>query len=168
MNNNQKISILIVEDDTSIAELVKDLLNDEFGYHAVVVSNGALAIELLESIKLDLLVLDIGLPGISGLQIYDWLKANHKLDYMPVMFMTAQAAQYRYELEKRDVRYVVYKPFDLDEFLDVVRTALTASNRSSQAVSASNNDKFDLRKNNQPQTKVTVLDGHRHYSSDSR
>ena len=121
MNDNPKTMILIVE--------VKDLLNDELDYHAVVVGNGSLAIEFLKSVKVNLLILDIGLPEISGLGIYDWLLNNHKLEDTPVIFMTAQSSQYQRELEKRNARYIIRKPFDLDGFLDVTRQALLEKNR---------------------------------------
>lgn len=143
MNFERKYNILIVEDDTYIASLVKDLLNEEQDYQAISVSNGKAAIELLNKSYFDLLILDIGLPGISGIQIYDWLQSQNNTNNLSVMFMTAQSNQYRSELEKRQVAHIMQKPFDLEEFLNMTRQALAhrvnrpslSSNRSNYKVS---------------------------------
>lgn len=125
MNFERKINILVVEDDSYIAALVKDLLNEEQDYQAISVGNGKIALELLDKSNFDLLILDIGLPGVSGIQIFDWLQSQNRVSSLSVMFMTAQTAQYRGELEKRQVAHVVQKPFDLEEFLTMTRQALT-------------------------------------------
>jgi signal transduction histidine kinase len=81
--------VLVIEDETAVRELVVDVL-EELGYRAVQASDGPSGLKLLESgMRLDLLVTDIGLPGLNGRQVVD--AARQKRPDLKVLFMTGYA-----------------------------------------------------------------------------
>ncbi|TMC01403.1 MAG: response regulator, partial [Chloroflexi bacterium] len=65
--------VMVVEDDRPIGELLAGVINDEDGYRAILVTRASEALHTCEQVKPDLLLLDVGLPGMSGLELYDRL-----------------------------------------------------------------------------------------------
>ena len=78
--------ILIAEDDAEIANLEKDYL-EIYGYEAVIAEDGHTAMQLLEKESIDLLILDIMLPGKSGYEICREIR--DKVD-IPILMVTAK------------------------------------------------------------------------------
>ena len=115
ISGHSKKAIVIVEDNETIAELIKDTLNAEPDYQAAVVHDGARALEVIRSLKASLILLDVNLPGLSGLQIYDMLQAEEETRDTPVLFVTATAPVE--EFQSRNIESYIEKPFDLDELL---------------------------------------------------
>src|SRR5437764_6588945 len=111
----EKKAIVVVEDNEAIAELIKDLLNAEPDYQAVAVHDGALALDVIRSVKASLILLDIGLPGLDGLQIYDMIKDDPTTCGVPVIFITADPGNR--DFRKRGIENYISKPFDLDNLL---------------------------------------------------
>jgi len=64
------------------------------------VDNGAAALEALRGVKARLLILDVSLPGISGLELHDWLQADEATRGISVVFVTADTEALR-QLEER-------------------------------------------------------------------
>jgi CheY-like chemotaxis protein len=114
----EKKAIVVVEDNEPIADLIKDTLNAEPDYQAVVVNNGAEAIEVIRSVRASLILLDVGLPGLSGIEIYDILQADPALREVPVIFLTAQSETRSFR--ERQFQHVIAKPFTLDQLLEIV------------------------------------------------
>jgi DNA-binding response OmpR family regulator len=111
----EKKAIVVVEDNEAIAELIKDLLNAEPEYQAVAVHDGALALDVIRSVKASLILLDVGLPGLDGLQVYDMIKEDPTTTDIPVIFVTADPDNHHFK--KRDIRQYIAKPFELDDLL---------------------------------------------------
>lgn len=82
-------SILLVEDDPTMRNLVTRALR-EYGYHARSVATGAEMWALLENERPDLIVLDIMLPGTSGIEILRRLRQNNKI---PVIIASARGSE---------------------------------------------------------------------------
>jgi two-component system cell cycle response regulator DivK len=113
--------VVIGEDDEPIAVLLRDAINDEPGYQATAVSDGK---EILASIGnggADLLILDIMMPGLSGFEVYDHIRADPRTRAMPVLFISAAVGHFSEDLLRRGITDVIAKPFDLTDFLDRVR-----------------------------------------------
>jgi CheY-like chemotaxis protein len=72
-----------------------------------------------QEVKPDLLVLDVSLPGMSGIELYDRVRKDDRLKNVPVMFETALFGDYRDEFKRRGIKAVVEKPFDVN---DIVKT----------------------------------------------
>ena len=117
----KKKVVVIGEDDEPIATLLRDSINDEDGYQAVVVSDGALVLETVRQVHADLLILDIMMPGLSGFEVYDRVRADTDIRDMPVLFVSAATPQFDAEFKERGIRDIISKPFDLNDLLDKVR-----------------------------------------------
>lgn len=85
-----KATILIVDDEEDICELVELYLARE-GYETVTCETGEEALELVQEATPDLIVLDLMLPGIDGLEVCRRLKANRKTQEIPILMLTAKA-----------------------------------------------------------------------------
>ena len=113
--------MVIGEDDEPIAILLRDAINDEPGYQAVVVSDGRWIEDTVRGDHTDLLILDIMMPGLSGFEIYDRLRADPRTRTMPFLFISAAMDHYAEDLLRRGITDVIAKPFDLNDLLDRVR-----------------------------------------------
>lgn len=115
-------TIVVVEDNATIAQLIREVLNDVPGYGAVAVSTGGEALAVTPAVRADLVLLDIDLPDMSGFDVYDRLRENPASAVTPVLFMSA--APHDSALAQRGIRAYLSKPFDLDDLLDLVRQLL--------------------------------------------
>jgi len=103
--------ILIVEDDPDIGPVVLQAITSEDQYQAVLVSEGAQALSLVEHLTPELFLLDYHLPGLTGMDLYDRLRAHSGLEHIPAILMSAD--QLASELANaRGIPYLK-KPFKL-------------------------------------------------------
>jgi DNA-binding response OmpR family regulator len=121
MPEERKHVVVIGEDDEPIATLLRDSINDEDGYQAVVVSDGALVIDTVRQVHADLLILDIMMPGLNGFEVFDRVRADTDIRDMPVLFVSAATNQYDSDFAQRGITDVISKPFDLNDLLAQVR-----------------------------------------------
>jgi two-component system alkaline phosphatase synthesis response regulator PhoP len=84
--------ILVVDDEEDIAELVRYNLTAE-GYHVSCAGSGEDAIRLIRSEPFDLVVLDIMLPGISGIKVAETLRSDPKFLNIPIIMLTAKGEE---------------------------------------------------------------------------
>ena len=84
-----KIKVLIVDDEEDICELVELYLGRD-GYDILTCETGEQALEIVRTENLDLIVLDLMLPGINGLDVCRKLKANRKTESIPIVMLTAK------------------------------------------------------------------------------
>jgi two-component system KDP operon response regulator KdpE len=120
--------ILVVEDEKSIAHFISSVLNAN-GYETMQAQNGAQAQSMLSSWCPDLVILDLGLPDIDGLEI---LKALRTWSSLPVVVVSARSHE-RDKVDALDLGADDYltKPFGTDELLARVRTAIRHTRTSS-------------------------------------
>ena len=116
--------ILIVDDEEDILDLLKFNLEKE-GYEIMTASDGDTAIALVESEALDLVILDIMLPGKDGWEVLREIRKSSRTVHLPVMFLTAKDNEIDeivgLELGAND--YIV-KPISLRKLLARVRAIL--------------------------------------------
>jgi len=112
---------VIAEDDAPIAVLLRDAVNDEAGYQAIVEGDGRKVAETARSSQADLLILDIMMPGLSGFEVFDHIRADPASAQMPVLFISAAVGHFAEDFLRRGITDVIAKPFDLNDFLDRVR-----------------------------------------------
>lgn len=127
VTHSHKRVVVIGEDDEPIAFLLRDSFNDEPGYQAVVVPDGALVLETVRQVHADVLILDIMMPGLSGFEVFDRIRADPTVKDMPVLFMSAAAASHDQEFKDRGITDILAKPFDLNELLDRVKQLCPAA-----------------------------------------
>jgi len=83
------MKVLIVEDDKDIAELIDYNLKKE-KFETEIVTNGAQAFKRASRMEPDLIILDLMLPGVDGLEICRSLKADNRTKAIPVIMLTAK------------------------------------------------------------------------------
>ena len=109
------MKILVVEDDKTVGQYVKRGLT-EAGFHADLVGDGAEGLRLSAGGHYDLLVLDLRLPALSGLEVLRTLRDRGEA--MPVLVLTAQdAVDFKVQALKMGADDYVTKPFSLEELL---------------------------------------------------
>ncbi len=116
--------VLIVEDEEHIANLVKYNL-DKAGFRSIIVKNGEDALVILNKKPVDLVILDIMLPEMDGLEVCRRIKRNERIASVPIIMLTAKGEEMDrivgFELGAHD--YVV-KPFSPRELVLRVKAIL--------------------------------------------
>lgn len=114
-------TILIVEDNELNMKLFHDLL-DAHGYKTLQTRNGIEAIALARKHKPDLIVMDIQLPEVSGLDVTKWLKEDDNLRHIPIVAVTAFAMKGDEErIREGGCEAYLSKPISVSLFLDTIR-----------------------------------------------
>ncbi len=117
-------TVLIVEDNELNMKLFNDLLEGH-GYVTVGTRNGVEAMELARKHKPDLILMDIQLPEVSGLDVTRWLKADPELKSIPVIAVTAFAMKGDEErIREGGCEAYLSKPISVAKFLETVRQFL--------------------------------------------
>jgi two-component system, cell cycle response regulator DivK len=118
--------ILIVEDNEKNLKLVRDVLQVK-GYATLEAGTGEDAIRLARERKPDLILMDIQLPGMSGIEALEILRADPATAALPVIAVTASVMQHdRKQITAAGFDAYVGKPINIKQFLDAVRSALAA------------------------------------------
>jgi signal transduction histidine kinase/ActR/RegA family two-component response regulator len=123
--------ILLVDDDNAVREVTASIL-EEIGYVVLKVGSGGAALDLLDQhTKIDLVLLDLAMPGMSGVELARQIQL--KFPTLPVLFVTGYAD--KTALEDVGEERIIKKPFVDDELTTKVNTALIKGTpRSSEKV----------------------------------
>jgi two-component system nitrogen regulation response regulator GlnG len=113
--------VLIVEDDKPTGDVLAGAINDERGYRAITAATADEALAAMSRIDPDLLLLDIRLPGMSGLELYDRIRADARFPALPVVFETGGGREHAQDLRDRGVATYIKKPFDIHELVKLVK-----------------------------------------------
>ena len=118
--------VLLIEDERNIVEAMRFLLMRE-GWQVDTHDDGTTALDMIKSQQPDLLVLDYMLPGRSGLDILNDIRALPEFEDMPVLMLTARGqARDREMAERAGVNRFMTKPFSNTEVLNAVRDLIRA------------------------------------------
>ena len=116
--------VLIVEDNELNMKLFHDLLDSQ-GYETLQTREGLQALALARSHHPDLILMDIQLPEISGLEVTKWLKDDEELKSIPVIAVTAFAMKGDEErIRQGGCEAYISKPISVMHFLDTIRQHL--------------------------------------------
>ena len=144
--------ILVVDDDASVRQMLTRLLSGE-GYSVWAAANGTAAIEIATAADIELVLLDLKMPGKSGWETFQRLMA--KMPSIAVIVITAQPNQLFTALGS-GVGALLEKPLDFPLLLRTVNDLLTESPESKRARSAGKSADFHYihgRKNDSPSKK---------------
>ena len=120
--------ILVVDDEEMIRMSLERELS-EAGYAVLTAENGKQGVQIAQEQNLDLILLDIMMPEMNGVETIDFLKKNRQTKNIPIIFMTNL-------VEEGDVnngfvkgskgidQYFIAKPFDMDEVFKLVHASI--------------------------------------------
>ncbi len=122
--------IMIVDDDTRILRFMKRALTRQ-GHSILTVSDGDKAIDLFEERHVDLVILDVLMPHVDGIQVCRYIRQNPELESVPILFLTAKEgiADKVAGFEAGADDYLT-KPFDMRELELRVEALLRTSSRN--------------------------------------
>lgn len=114
-------TVLIVEDNELNMKLFQDLLEAQ-GYETLQTKDGMEALKLARAHHPDLILMDIQLPEVSGLEVTKWLKEDEDLRKIPVIAVTAFAMKGDEEkIREGGCEAYIAKPISVAQFLETVQ-----------------------------------------------
>jgi CheY-like chemotaxis protein len=118
------LNILLADDSMTAQNMAKKILS-EAGYEVTTVSNGAAALKKIAEKTPDLVILDIYMPGYTGLEVCERVKRAATTSNMPVLLSVGKLEPYR-EQDATDVRAdgVIVKPFEATELVTIVTNVI--------------------------------------------
>jgi len=116
--------ILIADDELDIRTLLVSILKSE-NYDVITASDGAEALMAIKTSHPDVVILDIMMPKLDGMQVLQKVREDAEISSIPVIMLTAKASDkdilsgYKY-----DANYYIPKPFEISDILEGVRMVL--------------------------------------------
>lgn len=109
---NKDMKILIVDDFSTMRRIIKNLLRDLGFTNTVEADDGTTALPILNAGGIDFLVTDWNMPGMQGIDLLKYVRADEKLSTMPVLMVTAeQKREQIIEAAQAGVNGYIVKPF---------------------------------------------------------
>lgn len=109
--------VLVAEDDPDIGDALRQALTDRLDVELDVVANGALVMDFVAARRPDLLILDVALPGLNGLDVFDLVRGDPRLQGLPVLFLTGLPERAETASAATGVHEVLAKPFDENDLI---------------------------------------------------
>ena len=127
MQDKMAKNILLIDDDRLVLKSLKRFLENE-GYLVSCAENSQEAIDLINQTKLDLIISDIRMPGVNGIELAQKARSifeEKKQRIAPIIFITGYSDENSYkEAQEMDASDFIYKPFDKDRFLQSIKAAI--------------------------------------------
>ncbi len=118
-------SILIVEDSTTTRALIRAVIEEMGDFNTVEAGSGFDALKLLPTQEFDLVITDINMPDINGLELINFMKNNPRYSHLPLIIVSTEKSE---EDKKRGMALgamaYITKPFKAHELQEVIRQAI--------------------------------------------
>ena len=106
--------VLVAEDDPDTAAAIKVTLEDCLQVTVDHVTNGALVLDQIAATHPDLLILDVSMPGLNGIDVFDLIRGSGQSVDVPVLFLTATPDRAEQAFARFGISDVMAKPFEAD------------------------------------------------------
>jgi DNA-binding response OmpR family regulator len=106
--------VLVAEDDPDTATAIKVTLEERLPVTVDHVTNGALVLDQITATHPDLVILDVSMPGLNGIDVFDLLRGSALAVDVPVLFLTAMPDRAERAFAHCGISDVMAKPFDAD------------------------------------------------------
>ena len=117
-------TILVADDEASMRKVIERRLQ-AWGYGVVIAVDGLEAVRLAKERRPDLILLDVMMPGLNGLDVCRQLKGEGSTAPIPVIIVTAKESRtIRDEVTEAGANGFIQKPYEFDELLRTIRGAL--------------------------------------------
>jgi DNA-binding response OmpR family regulator len=115
----QEKTILIVDDDRDIGELLRSVIIDQTHHRVIWIAESDLALEAAPHLKPALILLDYMMPTLDGLELFDYMQSLEHMRGVPVILISARTSLPFEELKRRGIRFLS-KPFEMEDLLHLV------------------------------------------------
>ena len=113
-------TVLVVDDEQEVLTVIKKRL-DTAGYKVLIASSGIKALEMAAKLEPSLILLDIMMPGMDGLEVLRKLKDRNNTAAIPVVMLTAKGeSKTIFETQDLGSADYIIKPYDNKELLDII------------------------------------------------
>ena len=113
-------SILVLEDDALTQKLMENRL-EQWGCKSYITENSLFGLQLLENHQIDLLLLDMHLPGMNGFEIVQRIRDNKRFKNLPIIVLSGDAyTKQHWDLDKLGIDDFILKPYDSEELLEKI------------------------------------------------
>ena len=120
--------VLVADDDSEMAALIKAMLEERLPVTVDHVANGALVLDQISATHPDLVILDVSMPGLNGIDVFDLLRGSAAVVDVPVLFLTAMPDRAEH-VAHVGIREVMAKPFEADALVRRVDDLLARAAR---------------------------------------
>ncbi len=121
--------VLLAEDDPDTATAIKATLEERLPITVDHVTNGALVLDQITATHPDLVILDVSMPGLNGIDVFDLLRVSAPSVDVPVLFLTAAPDRAEQAFAHFGISEVMAKPFDADALVRRVDDLLARAAR---------------------------------------
>ena len=116
------VSILAVDDEAALLQALKGLL-EQVGYYVQTAADGIAAINLIQSLPFDLILLDVKMPRVDGIEVLRFIK-DHYLDTQVIMLTGVSDVRMAVECMQLGAYHYITKPYSGDELLAIIDRAM--------------------------------------------
>ena len=112
-------------DDDLALQTVLEIALREAGYQVVLANNGEEGLERLKTLSPDLVISDIMMPNIDGVELFERIKDRLQNEGIPIFIMTALTRKPWFADLEAEGAVIIQKPFEMDQLLNLVRDLLS-------------------------------------------
>ena len=126
--------ILVIDDDTKLTDLLQ-LVFESKGFGVTIANSGTQALESLETELPEAVLLDLMMPGMSGLEVCQWIRGNPRTSNVPVVVLTAKTGiESKQELLEAGATDYLVKPVPLNDLVNRIGALVTNTNSTAATV----------------------------------
>lgn len=119
-------SILIVDDNDDLLLLLRLTLESD-GHKVIAAQDGREVLDLLDKMRPQLMLLDVMMPDLDGLELTRRIRSRSELSSLPVLLVSANRELTEQQVHQSGADGIIYKPYGLDELLEQVQETISSS-----------------------------------------
>jgi len=117
-------TIIVVDDDIALQAVLEYVLMQS-GYSVLLASDGREGLKIIEHSNISLIISDIMMPDIDGIELFQLYKEKAQEVGIPVIIMTAMKRKPWFADLEAEGAVIIHKPFEVDKLLEVINVALS-------------------------------------------
>jgi CheY-like chemotaxis protein len=114
-----KACVMVVEDEQDFLDLLKQVLEGE-GFYVAAASDGEQALELLKNFRPAVIVTDIMMPKMNGLELIEQVRKRPELEHIPIIAASAAHSGVLTQAQQAGANETIRKPLDFDELVEIL------------------------------------------------
>lgn len=114
-------TIFVMDDDLAL-QMVLEIALREAGYEVILANNGADGIKMLEHLQPDLVISDIMMPQMDGVEVFHQLQERLQDEGIPILILTALNRKPWFDDLEEEGAVIMQKPFEVDKLMSLIKT----------------------------------------------